>query len=213
LTVPALLALCAAVLGAAVLFGGDAHGGLSAGNFFGGAAQPAAAAVTPSPGVLFHPIPAHVHPDVREALRVRAERTVLYEQAARREAARDKRQEAAQDAAQAAAAYAAAHPSPSPQPSAQSPVMPAQPAGAVSTSGMAAFEACVIQNESGGNPTAVNPSSGAGGLFQFLPSTWANLGLGYPGGAQTAPVSVQEQGFQILYSEAGTAPWAGDGCA
>ena len=89
------------------------------------------------------------------------------------------------------------------------------PAGHVSTAGMAAFEACVIARESGGNPRAVNPYSGAGGLFQFLPSTWASLGYAraYPGGAQTAPVSVQEQAFAKLYAEAGTSPWAPyDGC-
>lgn len=129
--------------------------------------------------------------------------------AARAEARQDRRQrrEARQDAAQAAA-YAAqqAAATPSPQPS---------PVGNVSTVGMSAFEACVINNESGGNPGAVNPSSGAGGLFQFLPSTWASLGYAaaYPGGAQTAPVSVQYQAFFKLYAEAGTAPWSGDGCA
>jgi LysM repeat protein len=81
--------------------------------------------------------------------------------------------------------------------------------------GMSAFEVCVISRESGGNPQAVNPSSGAGGLFQFLPSTWAALGYagGYPGGAQTAPVSVQQAAFAKLYAEAGTSPWAPyDGC-
>ena len=85
----------------------------------------------------------------------------------------------------------------------------------VGTEGMAAFEACVISRESGGNPRAVNPSSGAGGLFQFLPSTWAGLGYAsaYPGGAQTAPVSVQEAAFAKLFAEAGTSPWAPyDGC-
>ena len=87
--------------------------------------------------------------------------------------------------------------------------------GHVGTGGMGAFEACVISRESGGNPRAVNPSSGAGGLFQFLPSTWASLGYAsaYPGGAQTAPVSVQEAAFAKLYAEAGTSPWAPyDGC-
>jgi Transglycosylase-like domain/LysM domain len=77
------------------------------------------------------------------------------------------------------------------------------------------FQACVIRAESGGNPRAVNPSSGAGGLYQFLPSTWASLGYAaqYPGGAQTAPVSVQNAAFQKLYAEAGTSPWAPyDGC-
>jgi resuscitation-promoting factor RpfC len=85
----------------------------------------------------------------------------------------------------------------------------------VGTQGMAAFEACVISRESGGNPRAVNSSSGAGGLFQFLPSTWAGLGYAsaYPGGAQTAPVSVQEAAFAKLFAEAGTSPWAPyDGC-
>ncbi len=87
--------------------------------------------------------------------------------------------------------------------------------GHVGTEGMGAFEACVISRESGGNPRAVNPSSGAGGLFQFLPSTWASLGYAsaYPGGAQTAPVSVQEAAFAKLYAQAGTSPWAPyDGC-
>jgi hypothetical protein len=91
----------------------------------------------------------------------------------------------------------------------------APPAGTVSTAGMAAFEACVISRESGGNPAAVNPASGAGGLYQFLPSTWASLGYAaaYPGGAQTAPVSVQRAAFAKLYAEAGTSPWAPyDGC-
>lgn len=32
----------------------------------------------------------------------------------------------------------------------------------------------VIDCESGGNPDAYNPSSGAAGLFQFIPSTWAS---------------------------------------
>ena len=73
------------------------------------------------------------------------------------------------------------------------------------------FQACVIQRESGGNAQAVNPSSGAGGLYQFLPSTWA--GLGYSGSPQNAPVSVQNQAFAKLYAQAGTSPWApSDGC-
>ena len=89
---------------------------------------------------------------------------------------------------------------------------PAQPAH---YSGGSGFQACVIARESGGNPSAVNPSSGAGGLYQFLPSTWASLGYAssYPGGAQTAPVSVQNAAFWKLYGEAGTSPWAPyDGC-
>jgi LysM repeat protein len=94
---------------------------------------------------------------------------------------------------------------------------PARPPQATTapTGGMSAFESCVISRESGGNPRAVNPASDAGGLFQFLPSTWAALGeaAAYPGGAQTAPVGVQEAAFDKLYAEAGTSPWAPyDGC-
>jgi nucleoid-associated protein YgaU len=102
---------------------------------------------------------------------------------------------------------------PAPQPSTQAQA-PAAPSS-VSTSGMSAFESCVISRESGGNPQAVNASSGAGGLYQFLPSTWASLGYAssYPGGAQTAPVSVQKAAFAKLYAQAGTSPWSpSDGC-
>jgi len=87
--------------------------------------------------------------------------------------------------------------------------------GVLSTAGMSAFEQCVIARESGGNAAAVNPASDAGGLFQFLPSTWAGLGFAaqYPGGAQTAPVSVQEAAFAAAYAQSGTADWhAYDGC-
>ena len=91
-------------------------------------------------------------------------------------------------------------------------IPPAQ-TGPISTSGYGSFQQCVIMAESGGNPRAYNPSSGASGLYGFLLSTWNSLGLGYPGGAYTAPVSVQNQGFAIEYARAGTAPWAPyDGC-
>lgn len=121
--------------------------------------------------------------------------------------------EAKLDAQQAAAAAAAQ------QQAQQAP--PAQSGGTVATSGMSSFEACVIRAESGGDPTAINMGSGASGLYGFLMSTWNSLGLGYTGGwnggwyggARTAPVSVQEQGFDILYARDGTAPWAPyDGC-
>lgn len=73
------------------------------------------------------------------------------------------------------------------------------------------FEACVIRTESGGNSRAVNSSSGAGGLYGFLPSTFHSLG--YSGRPQDAPVSVQRQAFLRLYAQAGTSPWhASDGC-
>lgn len=83
--------------------------------------------------------------------------------------------------------------------------------GTVSTAGMSAFQACVIQRESGGRADAVNPTSGAGGLYQFLPSTWA--ALGYSGLPEDAPVSVQNEAFAKEYAAGGTSAWGPyDGC-
>jgi hypothetical protein len=72
------------------------------------------------------------------------------------------------------------------------------------------YEACVIAAESGGNPSAVNPSSGAGGLYGFLPSTWASLG--YPGLPENASPALQQQAFSRLYAQSGRSPWITDGC-
>jgi hypothetical protein len=129
---------------------------------------------------------------------------------AHRRAVRAARRAAAAAAAQAAAQAAQA--AQAPQQPAQSPAPAAQPAQP-SYSGAGGFQSCVIAHESGGDPTAYNASSGASGLYGFLLSTWDSMGLGYPGGASTAPVSVQNEAFAKLYAEAGTAPWAGDGCA
>jgi len=74
----------------------------------------------------------------------------------------------------------------------------------------ASFQVCVIARESGGNARAVNQSSGAGGLYQFLPSTFASLG--YSGLPEDASVAVQTQAFEKLYAEDGGGPWASDGC-
>jgi len=101
------------------------------------------------------------------------------------------------------AAPVAAAPAPAPA--------PAQSGGTVGTGGMSAFQACVIQRESGGNPSAVNPSSGAGGLYQFLPSTWQ--ALGHSGLPENASVAEQNQAFQQEFARSGTAAWAPfDGC-
>lgn len=73
------------------------------------------------------------------------------------------------------------------------------------------FQACVIQAESGGNASAVNPSSGAGGLYQFLPSTWQ--ALGFSGLPQDASVAEQNAAFEKEYAESGTSAWSAyDGC-
>jgi resuscitation-promoting factor RpfC len=74
-----------------------------------------------------------------------------------------------------------------------------------------AFRACVIARESGGNPRAVNPVSGAGGLYQFLPSTWRTLGFG--GLPEYAAVATQDAEFVRAYELWGPSPWRPyDGC-
>ena len=66
---------------------------------------------------------------------------------------------------------------------------------------------CIANHESRFTPNAVNPSSGAGGLFQFLPSTWTNIGR--PGLPSDASVSDQIAAAWDLYRSQGWSPWAG----
>jgi hypothetical protein len=72
--------------------------------------------------------------------------------------------------------------------------------------------------ESGGNYTAVNPSSGAAGAYQFVPSTWRQYGsqLGidtsaYPT-ASAAPPAVQDAVFQQAVAKRGIGDWTCPGC-
>ena len=105
--------------------------------------------------------------------------------------------------------------SPAPAPVVSAPAAPAavtQPASIATYGGAAgSYQACVIAAESGGNASAVNPVSGAGGLYQFLPSTWA--ALGHSGLPQNASVAEQNQAFQQEYAQSGTSAWSPyDGC-
>ena len=101
-------------------------------------------------------------------------------------------------------------PAPAPGPVA-GPVAAPSVSPVVATASGGGFQQCVISAESGGDPSAVNPASGAGGLYGFLPSTWESLG--YSGLPEDAPVATQNAAFAAEYAQAGTAPWAGDGCA
>ena len=117
--------------------------------------------------------------------------------------------------ASAPTAAVAASAGPAPAPPAGSSPAETSPAGTsragTSRAAPGSFQACVIARESGGNAQAVNPASGAGGLYGFLPSTWQSLG--YSGLPQDAPVSVQNAAFQQAYAQSGTSPWApSDGC-
>ena len=108
-------------------------------------------------------------------------------------------------------------PAPAPEPVSAAPTVsqspaasgaPAAPAPAQAStySGSGGFQSCVIQAESGGNPSAVNPSSGAGGLYQFLPSTWQSLG--YSGLPQDASVATQNAAFAKEYAQSGGSAWS-----
>jgi hypothetical protein len=85
--------------------------------------------------------------------------------------------------------------------------------GAVPTDGeYSGTMACIRAHESdsAGGYSAVNPSSGAGGAYQALPSTWD----GYAGyaRAQDAPPEIQDQWAREAIAASGTRPWAGSGC-
>lgn len=87
----------------------------------------------------------------------------------------------------------------------------AAPTVTVGYSGGSSFRSCVLRAESGGNYSAYNPSSGAGGAYQFLQSTWT--ALGFPGSPQSASPAMQDAAFNKAYAQSGTSPWAPyDGC-
>jgi resuscitation-promoting factor RpfC len=105
---------------------------------------------------------------------------------------------------------AAAPAAPAPAPSAPAASVPAQSTGSYSASS-GSYQNCVIQAESGGNASAVNPSTGAGGLYGFMPSTWHSLG--YSGLPQDAPASVQNAAYAKEYARSGSSAWSPyDGC-
>jgi hypothetical protein len=66
--------------------------------------------------------------------------------------------------------------------------------------------ACTWQPESGGSWSAVNPSSGAGGYYQILPSTWA--AYGGTGSPQSASPAEQTAIAQEIWANQGSSAWA-----
>ena len=72
----------------------------------------------------------------------------------------------------------------------------------------------VISCESGGDPNAQNPSSGAAGLFQHIPRYWAERAsaVGLPGASIFDPVANVSAAAYLVYS-VGWSPWnASSGC-
>jgi peptidoglycan hydrolase-like protein with peptidoglycan-binding domain len=82
----------------------------------------------------------------------------------------------------------------------------AAPATASASGGGYAIPSGIVQCESGGNYSAVNPSTGAGGAYQILPSTWqAYGGQGLP---QDASPSEQGRIASEIYANQGASAWS-----
>lgn len=65
--------------------------------------------------------------------------------------------------------------------------------------------AYIVMCESGGNYSAVNPSSGAGGAYQVLPSTWELYGG--KGEPQNAPKAEQDRIASEIWADSGPSAW------
>jgi septal ring factor EnvC (AmiA/AmiB activator) len=63
----------------------------------------------------------------------------------------------------------------------------------------------IVMCESGGNYGAVNPSSGAGGAYQILPSTWELYGG--KGEPQNAPKAEQDRIAAEIWADSGPSAW------
>ena len=64
----------------------------------------------------------------------------------------------------------------------------------------------IVMCESGGNYHAVNPSSGAGGAYQILPSTWH--AYGGQGAPQDAPKAEQDRIAAEIWRDSGPSAWS-----
>jgi Transglycosylase-like domain len=69
-----------------------------------------------------------------------------------------------------------------------------------------AIPEAIVMCESGGNFNAVNPSSGAGGAYQILPSTWRLYGGS--GSPQAASPADQSQIAGQIWADSGSGAWA-----
>jgi septal ring factor EnvC (AmiA/AmiB activator) len=65
--------------------------------------------------------------------------------------------------------------------------------------------AYIVMCESGGNYSALNPSSGAGGAYQILPSTWELYGG--EGAPQDAPKEEQDRIAAEIWADSGGSAW------
>jgi septal ring factor EnvC (AmiA/AmiB activator) len=63
----------------------------------------------------------------------------------------------------------------------------------------------IVMCESGGNYSALNPSSGAGGAYQIIPSTWELYGG--QGESQNAPKAEQDRIAAEIWADSGGSAW------
>jgi hypothetical protein len=77
---------------------------------------------------------------------------------------------------------------------------------AIDAVGLPAIFHTIAARESGGDNTAVNPTSGACSAFQFLPSTAASLG--YSCSELMADPYTAAQAAKELYDQYGLSPWS-----
>jgi hypothetical protein len=64
----------------------------------------------------------------------------------------------------------------------------------------------IVQCESHGDWSAVNPATGAGGAYQILPSTWDQYGGG-PGGPAGSSPAEQSRVAALIYAAVGGSAW------
>lgn len=86
-----------------------------------------------------------------------------------------------------------------------------RPAGVVITAKSGDLVHRIATCESGQRPTAVNRSSGAGGLMQWLPSTWRSMGYAGRYGVSRAELLDAGHQWEAAYDAVaryGTRPWA-----
>jgi soluble lytic murein transglycosylase-like protein len=70
---------------------------------------------------------------------------------------------------------------------------------------------CVADRESNFHPDAYNPRSGASGVFQFIPSTWAwaSKAAGYGDNADPFDAATNIGTAEWVVAGYGWAPWGG----
>lgn len=80
------------------------------------------------------------------------------------------------------------------------------PAGGSYEGGPYSIPTYIVMCESGGNYRAYNPSSGAGGAYQIIPSTWA--AYGGRGRAHTASKAEQDRIAALIWADVGASAWS-----